>query len=170
MLPVEVEFDFSEQGTAFSGGGQVWLGGNPDVKFYQCRLHVGDPGGVLFDAFQKAVEHAVVSGNQFAHLTIRRDRQRDSSKPFNGIADLKEVQAEHAGLRELMQSADAKTAHLPPIEFNGISFEDALQLRAPLWGQSWFESYGVPSSFIDPRIAKWREAWENWQKRRQASP
>lgn len=92
MLPVEVEFDLSERNTCFSGSGIVDLfGGSGNTKFYQARVFVNDPGGVIFGAFEKAIEHAAISNSQFLHLTLRRDRKPEEKANFDGIVEYKPV-------------------------------------------------------------------------------
>jgi hypothetical protein len=165
VLPVEIEFDLSNRHEKFSGGGEVdLLGDHGAVRFYEARIFINDPGGVIFSAFERALKHAAISGNQFAHLTLRRDREPPSN--FDGIADHKATVAEIDRLRELMDGVDTGKASLPRIEFNGLSFDDTIRTKAPLWGDSWHEASGLlRPSFLDPETAKWCDAQKRYRKK-----
>jgi hypothetical protein len=160
LLPVEVEFSFSQRHEeGYAGRGEVWKDLVHETVSYKARFYICDPERRLYDQFVRAFEHAVMSGNSFVHLVLRRERK-------SYIKDNREreaaIKARREELAALMKQVDAGLADMPSVEFDHVAFDDMLVLKAPAWSHAWKEETRFGSTFHDHKTAMWRNM--SWRR------
>lgn len=154
LLPVEVKFSFSASYSEGEAGyGSIWKTSFSETEYYKAEVVIHDPDRAIYDGFRRTFEHAAMSGNQYAHLILRRER-----KPF--VSDLSKRDAEQKAERErikaLMVQVEAGDADMPSIAFNRVAFDDSIVLKAPGWSRDWHDDVLDRVKYHSKEAATWR--------------
>lgn len=108
--------------------GKVWKSIDGRQTYYRTDISTYDPDRRIYEAFQRAFEHAVMSGDTFVNLILHR-----KEKPHISDSAMREV-AKEDGMRrlsELLKQVEAGGVDMPRLEFDKVAFSDELTIKRP---------------------------------------
>lgn len=162
LLPVEIIFCFTHHHTESElAVGRVWKDdwGESESTYYKLDVTVYDPARQIYSRFLRAFEHAAISGNNFAHLILKREKEAY-------ITDATEREAAEKmksnKIDDMMKKVDSGVDDLPYITFNQIAFDDSIVLKAPRWSHSWHDGFVYEPVYHSHEAASWRNM--PWKK------
>ena len=121
---------------------------------YFLQVAIRDPDGLVSQAFERAMQNAVLSGNQFMHLRcVRRlDHGWDKKPSVEWRDDTREE-------REFLRAVDRGEVEIGSFTFEKLSVHNELTTRAPSWSWTWRELEFEKPGLQAPSTAKWRRSW-----------